>query len=191
MADEPGPLGEAPSRDSVLMRRFSRVLDRTATFTEEVTETISFLTDVHGGMEAALQEADAKEIEARVEATAEPKLTETPSQAAKRYDMTEKIGEGFLNPERIMLRDKIVFFVGVVNVILIALWIGASPGTYYHFWTLKCAVLFPLRWWSYKKRGWHYLMLELCYVGNFLGIAHVYLSPYSIILRKVSNSIYL
>lgn len=187
MADQAPPEEDIAPRQSVLMRKFSRVLDRTATFTEEVTETISFLTDVNGGVEAALQEADEKEAEAQIEATLEPKLTETASQAGKRYEMTEKMGEGFLHPESIMFRDKVVFFVGVVNVVLIALWIGASPGTYYHFWTFKCATLFPLRWWSYKKRGWHYLMLELCYFGNLVGIAHVYFFPYSILLRKVGR----
>lgn len=172
--------------ENMVMRRLSRALSRTATLTQEITETVSYLTDTTRAEEILEeQEADARaEAEAKAALASPP--DETPAHVARRHTVTEQIGEGFLNPDRIMLRDKIVFFVGVVNVALIAYWCGASPGTYYHFWAFKCATLFPMRWWSYKKKGWHYLMLELCYFGNLIGIAHLYYFRNSIFLRKMA-----
>jgi hypothetical protein len=172
--------------ENAVMRKFSRALSRTATFTQEITETVQFLTDTTRAEEILEQQEEDARAAAEAEAILATPPDETPTHAERRHTVTEQIGEGFLNPDRIMLKDKIVFFVGVVNVALIAFWVGASPGTYYHYWAFKCFLLFPLRWWIYKKKGWHYLMLELCYFGNLIGIAHLYYWRESIFLRKMA-----
>lgn len=172
--------------ENMVMRRLSRALSRTATLTQEISETVNYLTDTTRAEEILEQQEEDAKAAAEVDAALASPPDETPTHAARRYTITEKIGEGFLNPDLIMLKDKIVFFVGVVNVALIAFWCGASPSTYYHYWAFKCATLFPMRWWNYKKKGWHYLMLELCYFGNFIGIAHLYYWRNSIFLRKVA-----
>ena len=173
--------------EPALMRRVSRILARTATFSQDVAETMEYL-DIQQNVEDVI---DANTVKPTAAQEAERILEqdpkkETPAQAAQRVDLTEKVGQGFLNPDKIMMRDKIVFFVGVVNVALIAYIVGRAPAEYYHYWTFKCLTLFSWRWFSYRKKGYHYLMLELCYVGNFLGIASTYGWPTSILLRKVS-----
>ena len=86
-------------------------------------------------------------------------------------------------------RDEVAFFVGVVNVALIGFWMGHSPETYYHYWTFKSIVLFSWRWYQYRQKGFQYLMLELCYFGNFLGMLHVYVWPQNVIMRKLAFSV--
>lgn len=186
MAD-PSPSAPPAPPSMAAMRKlsFQRVLSRTATLTQDVQDAVTFLTDT--GEEAALEAAQDEALGVEPD-TGAPPPGETPAAATKRHAAAEAIGEGFLDPSRIMFRDKVVFFLGVINVALISFWMGASPGTYYHYWAAKCGVLFPLRWWSYKKRNMHYMMLELCYFGNFIGIAHVYFWPYSPLLRKLAFS---
>lgn len=87
-------------------------------------------------------------------------------------------------------RDEIAFFLGVVNVALIGFWMGHSPETYYHYWTFKSIVLFSWRWYRYRQKGFQYLMLELCYFGNFLGMLHVYVWPQNLIMRKLTFSVF-
>jgi hypothetical protein len=185
--------GPSPSNPPPILTRkptFQRILSRTATitqnFTSDVSEAVTFLTEA--GVEAALEAQQDEQLGVKLESAPDTPtaVPETPAQVTKRHEVTEALGEGFLDPSRIIFRDKVVFFIGVLNVALIAFWIGAQPGTYYHFWTAKCAVLFPLRWWSYKQRNMHYMLLELCYFGNFIGIAQAYMYPYSPLLRKLS-----
>lgn len=63
-------------------------------------------------------------------------------------------------------------FFNLSHCRLIAYWIGRSPSTYYHYWTIKCCVLFPLRWWEYRAKGWHYLMLGKGCIQIFRCYAH-------------------
>lgn len=83
-------------------------------------------------------------------------------------------------------RDELAFVFGVLNVVIVAFWIGRKPETYYVYWTFKSIVLFSWRYLTYRKKQLHWLMLELCYFGNFLGLAHVWYFPQSQILRKLS-----
>lgn len=93
-----------------------------------------------------------------------------------------------LSPQKVIFRDKLAYLVGVFNVVLTAWWIGAHPSKYYYLWTLKAVTLFPLRWLSYRKRGWHYLMFEYCYVANCIGMYYCFFAPSSAVLYKVTFS---
>lgn len=46
---------------------------------------------------------------------------------------------------------------GVINVCLTTFWVGRWPSTYHLFWLIKDVVLFSLRFFSYKRRGMHYM----------------------------------
>lgn len=69
---------------------------------------------------------------------------------------------------------------------LVAFWLGASPSTYQYCWLIKCLALFTMRWFSYRSRGLHYMMLEFCYAGNILAAAQIFWAPSSPLLRRLA-----
>ena len=99
---------------------------------------------------------------------------------------TEQMGRRLLDPKQLVLRDKLAFFLGVVNIGIVGFWVGRTPQTYHHYWLFKCVVLFSLRWWTYRAKGWQYLMLELCYAANALGLYFFYAAPRSALVRRLA-----
>ena len=93
-----------------------------------------------------------------------------------------------MSPREVIFKDKMAFFLGVFNVVLTAWWIGAYPKTYHYLWGAKALTLFPLRWLSYRKKRWHYLMFEYCYVANGIGLYHCFFAPKSPVLHKITFS---
>lgn len=69
---------------------------------------------------------------------------------------------------------------------LVAFWLGASPSTYQYCWLIKCLTLFTMRWFSYRSRGLHYMMLEFCYAGNILAALQIFWVPSSPLLRRLA-----
>ena len=69
---------------------------------------------------------------------------------------------------------------------LTAFIIGRSPSQYYVYWTVKSVLLFTWRFISYRRKSLQWLMLELCYFGNFLGLIHVWLCPESMAQRRLA-----
>jgi hypothetical protein len=82
-----------------LARRLSAAIERTATMTRDMTEDISQLLDIQDGRYIP------------------DDSTETPSAQQETENVQHAFQRDLLDPERIMLRDKIVFFTGVVNVV--------------------------------------------------------------------------
>jgi len=165
-----------------VMRNLSRALSVTAERLEGAVEDVSNFLDVSEQVESVLEQEEGKGSEESTVAPSQQK-NETPTQQIERQ---VQLGQGVMDPNKIMLRDKIVFFIGVVNIGLIGYWVGRSPDTYYHYWTFKCFILFTMRWIAYRKKGWHYLMFEICYVANLLGMAHVYWYPDSAFMAKLA-----
>uniref|UniRef100_A0A1D2A5Y9 Glycerophosphocholine acyltransferase 1 n=1 Tax=Auxenochlorella protothecoides TaxID=3075 RepID=A0A1D2A5Y9_AUXPR len=96
-----------------------------------------------------------------------------------------RIGERMLRGDVHML-DKVSFTLGVANIALVAFWLGASPSTYQYCWLIKCLTLFTMRWFSYRSRGLHYMMLEFCYAGNILAALQIFWVPSSPLLRRLA-----
>lgn len=82
--------------------------------------------------------------------------------------------------------SEIAFFCGVLNVALTAFIIGRSPSQYYVYWTVKSVLLFTWRFITYRRKSLQWLMLELCYFGNFVGLIHVWFFPESIAQRRLT-----
>lgn len=95
-------VGDHKAREGrqLLARRFSAAIERTATMTRDMTEDISQLMDI--------QQQDGLADDSTETASAQQE-TDRNVQTAFQRDL--------LDPERIMLRDKIVFFTGVVNIV--------------------------------------------------------------------------
>lgn len=83
-----------------LVRRFSAAVERTATMTRDMAEDISELLDVQ-------EEVGIEDIR-----------RSAPDDGSKEaLQQTKHRDSDLLDPERIMLRDKLVFFTGVVNIV--------------------------------------------------------------------------
>ena len=89
-------------------RQWSNAARRTATFTKEITEDLTNLLDVPCEPPVERGTGAASKAEAK-----EPCLAEPPRQ---RKVTAEEFSHEFLDPARIMLKDKLVFLAGVVNV---------------------------------------------------------------------------
>ena len=74
----------------------------------------------------------------------------------------------------------------MLNVALTAFIIGRVPSRYYVYWTIKSVLLFTWRFFSYRRKSLQWLMLELCYFGNFVGLIHVWFFPESIAQRRLA-----
>ena len=70
---------------------------------------------------------------------------------------------------------------------LSAYWLGASPQTFYKYYTVKAVVLYTARFYLYKAKNWHYYMLEFCYFANILLLLEVWVFPRSPTFHKVSH----
>jgi hypothetical protein len=117
-----------------------------------------------------------------------PDLAKIDEDAAVTKSNMEKLGRRIMEPQKVPFRDCVLFTLGVTNVALTAYIIGRWPHSYYHYWALKSVILFTLRYFSYKKKGLHYMMFELCYAAGFLGMAHAYFYQQSPVVRKAAFS---
>ena len=63
-----------------------------------------------------------------------------------------------LTPRTILLRDKITFTLGTMDLLVSAYWLGASPRTFYKLFTVKAVLLLLIRWGYYRVKKWHYYM---------------------------------
>ncbi len=164
-----------------LSRKFSLAAQRAADAAGDLAADAAQLLDIGGTLGARLDEAEARVPEgARAASAADTKFTAAAAAAAAapapRRDPAA----------RVVLLDKIAFFLGVWNVALSAYWVGAAPHTYHRFWLAKCLLLFTFRFFSYRKKGHHWLMLEFCYLGNLAGLYFAFLAPASAAARRVA-----
>ncbi|KAI5477752.1 protein of DUF2838 family [Pseudohyphozyma bogoriensis] len=77
----------------------------------------------------------------------------------------------------VRMRDKISFFLGVMNVLTTALLLGFRPEWVPSWYSAQCAVYAPLRIWSYKKLMYHYFLFDLCYAVNLLCLVYIWIFP--------------
>ncbi|KAK9792955.1 hypothetical protein WJX73_006729 [Symbiochloris irregularis] len=109
----------------------------------------------------------------------------SPAQAATEQQPAAKLKP---DPKHQVMLDKICFFVGVINLVLSAFWVGKSPATWHRWFTLKALVLFTIRYRVYKAKHWHYYMLEFCYFANLVLLVQLWVFPQSAWLYKATFS---
>lgn len=79
----------------------------------------------------------------------------------------------------VTLREKMSFIAGVANVFVSGYLVGAHP-EYFHYWyTVQLFYFMPIRLYTYKKKGYHYFLADLCYFVNFLTLLSIYVFPMS------------
>jgi len=79
----------------------------------------------------------------------------------------------------VTLWEKMSFIAGVMNVFVSGYLVGAHP-EYFHYWyTVQLCYFMPIRLYTYKKKGYHYFLADLCYFVNFLTLLSIYAFPQS------------
>ena len=64
------------------------------------------------------------------------------------------------------MRDKVAFVSAVGNIFFTALLLGMAPEKLPIWYTGQMIYYMPLRYFSYKSKGYHYFIADLCYWVN-------------------------
>ncbi|KAK8856395.1 F-box protein [Apiospora arundinis] len=91
----------------------------------------------------------------------------------------EKLGNQWNDTKVITLREKVSFICAVMNIFISGYLVGGYP-EYFHIWyTAQLAYFMPIRFFTYRRRGYHYFLADLCYFVNFLLFFSIWVFPSS------------
>lgn len=91
----------------------------------------------------------------------------------------DKLGKRWNDATAVTAREKFSFICGVLNILISGYLIGGYP-QYFHIWyTAQLLYFMPLRYFSYRKIGYHYFLADLCYAVNFLCFLSIWIFPHS------------
>lgn len=94
-------------------------------------------------------------------------------------ERVDKLGKQWNNTKAVSLREKISFICGVMNIFISGYLIGGYP-EYFHLWyTAQLVYFMPIRFFIYRRRGYHYFLADLCYFTNFLLALSLWVFPAS------------
>ncbi|GFP59809.1 hypothetical protein ACSS6W_009607 [Trichoderma asperelloides] len=94
-------------------------------------------------------------------------------------DRVEKLGKQWNNTKAISLREKISFICGVMNIFASGYLIGGYPEWFHIWYTAQLLYFMPIRIFTYKRRGYHYFLADLCYFVNVLLSLSLWVFPQS------------
>ncbi|BFZ56807.1 hypothetical protein PYCC9005_003855 [Savitreella phatthalungensis] len=83
------------------------------------------------------------------------------------------------SPQAAKFREKIAFVLGVGNVFVTGYLLGGRPEWMHLAYTSQVFFLLPWRYYTYRKRGMHYFVADLCYWVNFLTMVFLWIAPWS------------
>ena len=90
-----------------------------------------------------------------------------------------KFADRLNDSKNVTKREKASFIAGVLNIFISGYLIGAYA-QYFHIWyTVQFLYFYPLRFYMYRRKGFHYFLADLCYYVNFLLIASIWVFPQS------------
>ncbi|KFH43255.1 putative membrane protein-like protein [Hapsidospora chrysogenum ATCC 11550] len=94
-------------------------------------------------------------------------------------ERVDKLGKQWNNTKAVSLREKVSFICGVMNIFISGYLIGGYP-EYFHLWyTAQLVYFMPIRFFIYRRRGYHYFLADLCYFTNFLLALSLWVFPAS------------
>ncbi|WVF71914.1 hypothetical protein IAT40_006724 [Kwoniella sp. CBS 6097] len=80
-------------------------------------------------------------------------------------------------------KDKLTFLFGVLSLAFTCILYGAAPEWIPFAYTVQSSVYLPLRFWTYKRKAWHYFLFgDLCYFVNILDLLWLWVFPSSTVL---------
>ncbi|KAF2399625.1 hypothetical protein EJ06DRAFT_478569 [Trichodelitschia bisporula] len=77
----------------------------------------------------------------------------------------------------VTLREKISFIAGVMNVFVSGYLVGARPEWFHYWYTLQLFYFMPIRFYTYRKKQYHYFLADLCYFVNLLAMLSIWVFP--------------
>lgn len=91
----------------------------------------------------------------------------------------EKLSGRWNDTKVITLREKVSFICGVMNIFISGFLMGGYAD-YFHLWyTAQLLYFMPIRIFSYRRRGYHYFLADLCYFSNLLLMLSLWIFPSS------------
>lgn len=112
------------------------------------------------------------------------KRVPTPDERLQKYrkrmsGSVNKLADRFNDSKNVTKREKASFIAGVLNIFISGYLIGAFP-EYFHLWyTIQFLYFYPLRFYMYRRKGFHYFLADLCYFVNFLLLTSIWVFPQS------------
>lgn len=91
----------------------------------------------------------------------------------------DRLGSQWNNTKTVTQREKASFIAGVLNIFISGYLIGAYPDRFHYWYTVQFCYFYPLRFWLYRKKGYHYFLADLCYFVNFLLLLSIWVFPRS------------
>lgn len=91
----------------------------------------------------------------------------------------ERLGGQWDTQKRISMWEKASFIAGVLNIFISGYLIGGHPEWFHYWYTAQLVYFMPIRIYTYKKRGYHYFLADLCYFVNMLCMLSIWIFPRS------------
>ncbi|GAO16465.1 hypothetical protein UVI_02048240 [Ustilaginoidea virens] len=91
----------------------------------------------------------------------------------------EKLGRHWNDTKAISAREKISFICGVMNIFISGYLIGGYPQHFHLWYTAQLVYFMPIRFFTYRSRGYHYFLADLCYFVNVLLTLSIWVFPNS------------
>ncbi|KAI0377422.1 hypothetical protein F5Y04DRAFT_177546 [Hypomontagnella monticulosa] len=91
----------------------------------------------------------------------------------------EKLGRQWNDTKVITMREKVSFICGVMNIFISGYLLGAYPELFHLWYTAQLIYFMPIRIYTYRRRGYHYFLADLCYFVNLLLFLSLWVFPSS------------
>lgn len=108
--------------------------------------------------------------------TSEEQLAKYRSRVKKSVD---GLNQRWKDTVSISVKEKVSFISAVLNVFISGYLIGAVPQYFYFWFTAQLLYFMPIRLITYRKKGLHYFLADLCYFVNALCLTSIWLFPRS------------
>ena len=112
------------------------------------------------------------------------KRVPTPDERLRKYrhrmaTNVNRLTDRFNVTTNVTKREKASFIAGVLNILISGYLIGAFPEFFHIWYTIQFFYFYPLRFYMYRRKGYHYFLADLCYFVNFLLLTSIWLAPQS------------
>lgn len=94
-------------------------------------------------------------------------------------DSVDRLGKRWNDPKGVTTREKLSFISSVLNIFISGYLVGAFPEFFHYWYTAQLLYFFPIRFYTYRKRGYHYFLADLCYFVNLLLLISIWAFPNS------------
>jgi hypothetical protein len=91
----------------------------------------------------------------------------------------DRLGGQWDTQKRVSMWEKASFIAGVLNIFISGYLIGGHPEWFHYWYTAQLLYFMPIRVYTYKKRGYHYFLADLCYFVNALCMLSIWVFPKS------------